>query len=251
MSNRVMSSLRNFCPDMEVYSIDEAFLVLDGFQYKNLYDYALEIRKKIKQWTGIPISIGFSHSKTLAKIANKIAKKQMKDGIFDLTSANLQEDVLCNFPVGDIWGIGSRLCRRLEKLNILTAKQLRDADPKFMRSHFSVVMEKIIQELRGHPCLFLEDIQPKKQIMCSRSFGKLITDFDMLAEAVSYHTANACYKLRKQKSTALGIYVFLHTNVFRQQDPQYGNGISYYFPEASDDTGYIIGIAKKCLKSIL
>lgn len=250
MSDRVMSTLRHFCPDMEVYSIDEAFLILDKFKYKDLKKFTLEIKQEIKQWTGIPVSIGFSHTKTLAKIANKHAKKNTIEGVFDLTSLELQNDLLDKFPVKDIWGIGSQLSHRLEKLNIHTAKQLRDADAKLLRKNFSVVMEKIIQELRGVSCIPLEDIQPKKQIMCSRSFGKLVTDLDELMEALSHYVANACRKLRNQQSIAQGIYVFLHTNFFRKNEPQYANQLSCYFPDATDDTGYIISVAKKCLQRI-
>lgn len=251
MSERVMSTLRHLCPDLEIYSIDEAFLLFDGFTWKkNLTEFALHIKKIVKQWTGIPVSIGFAQTKTLAKIANKIAKKQTKIGVCDLSNPIVQEKILSQYPTEDIWGIGSRLSKRLANLNIHTAKDLRDSDPKTLRQQFSVVMERMILELRCVSCIPLESVQPKKQIMSSRSFGKLVTTLENLEEAISSYTARACIKLRAQNGFAQGIYVFLHTNIFREQDPQYGNSMCFYFPEACDDTGYMIHIAKICLRKI-
>lgn len=172
ISNRVMQVLQHFCPEIEIYSIDEAFLQLDKFSIWNLTNLMFEIRKKVKYWTGIPVSIGFGPTKTLAKIANKIAKKQSTSGVFDLCDEKIREDILANFLLEDVWGIGNRLSTRLNDLNIYTAKDLRDSNPKRMRKHFGVVIERIVQELRGSPCLTLESAQPRKQICSSRSFGK-------------------------------------------------------------------------------
>lgn len=251
MSERVMSTLGSLCPDIEIYSIDEAFLLFDGFQWKNdLTQFALQIKKTVQQWTGIPVSIGFAQTKTLAKIANKIAKKETKTGVFDLSDEALQEKILSTYPTEDIWGIASRSAIKLAKLNIHTALELRNADPKWLRKHFSVVMERMVLELRGTPCMPLESVQPKKQIMSSRSFGKLVTNLADLEEAISSYTARACIKLRNQKSYAQGIYVFIHTSIFRENEPQYANSFCYYFPEACDDTGYMIHVAKQCLRKL-
>lgn len=207
------------CPDMEVYSIDEAFLLFDGLKHKDLFTYSGEIRTAIKTWTGIPVSIGIGPTKTLAKVANNIAKKKTIEGVFDLTDPIVRENILSQFLIEDIWGIGSRFTKRLHKFDIKTAKDLRDADMKLLRSHFSVVMERIIQELRGISCLPLESIQPRKQIMSSKAFGRPVIELDELEEALSHYAAKACFKMRKQKSLTFGIYVFIHTNYFSEKDP--------------------------------
>lgn len=250
MSNRVMTSLEHFCPDLEIYSIDEAFLSLDGLKERDLFSYSKNIRKIIKQWTGIPVSIGIAPTKTLAKIANRIAKKNTVEGVFNLCDSVIRENILSEFPVEDIWGVGRRLAKRLNDLKIRTALDLRNANVKMIRMHFSVVMERLVEELRGISCIPLEMVQPRKQIISSRSFGKLVTELSELEEAISYYTAKACLKLRKQNSLAGGITIFLHTNFFREKDPQYGNSINHRFAEPSSDSSFIISAAKKCLKNI-
>jgi DNA polymerase V len=250
MSQRVMSSLERLCPDIEIYSIDEAFLIFDGFSSQELYAYAVQIRKTIKQWTGIPVSVGLSLTKTLAKCANKLAKGHATDGVWDLTKRESQDKALTSFPIEDIWGIGRRLSVKLHDIGIHTAADLRDEDRSLLRNKFGIVMEKISHELNGTSCLPIETIQPKKQIISSRSFGKLVTELSELEEAVSHYTALACIKLRKQKSVASGICVFLHTNRFRESDSQYSNSLSYFFPDATDDTGYMISMVKQSLKKI-
>lgn len=218
MSGRVMTTFASICPNMEIYSIDEAFLVLDGFKWKNtLTEFAFEIKNRVLQWTGIPVSIGIGQTKTLAKIANKIAKTQTSTNVFEIMDLTLQEQIMKHFPVEDIWGIGSRLAKRLHKMNIKTAQNLRDADPKAMRIQFNVTMEKMISELRGISCLPLESFQPRKQIISSRSFGYAVTALKNLEEAISYYAATAALKLRKQRSLTQGISVFLHTNTFRSE----------------------------------
>jgi DNA polymerase V len=250
MSKRVMQVLESFCPDIEIYSIDESFLCLDGFLHKDLVQFSMQMRKQVKQWTGIPVSIGIGPTKTLAKIANHIAKKRTAEGVCNLTDAAIRESFLDDFPVEDIWGVGARYAKRLTELNIYTARQLRDANPKMIRLNFSVVMERVVQELRGVSCIPLEEIQPKQQIMSSRSFGKLVTDVEDIEEALSTYAARACLKLRNQQSVAGGLSVFIHTNRFRIGEPQYANSITYQFTEPHNDNGYIIRIAKKCLGQI-
>lgn len=250
MSNRVMTILQDFCTDLEVYSIDEAFLCFDGFNEKDLVSYSSHIRKTIKAWTGLPVSIGIASTKTLAKIANSVAKKKTIEGVFDLRNPTVCENILSVFPVENIWGIGHGFAKRLNALNIKTAKNLRDANLKMIRANFSIVMERLVEELRGISCIPLEIVQPRKQIMSSRSFGKLVTDINELEEAISHYTAKACLKLRKQNSLAGGINIFLHTNYFREKEPQYGNSISYKFLEPICDNSYIISAAKKCLQKI-
>ena len=162
----------------------------------------------------------------------------------------LGKKVLSNFPVENIWGVGRNIAKKLKALNIITAKNLRDANLKEMRKKFSVVMERLIEELRGNSCLPLEDIQKRKQIISSRSFGRAITQLEELEHALSCYVARACLKLRRQKSRANGIYIFLHTNKFNPDAPQYANCQSSYFVKSSHCTSYITAMAKKCLKQI-
>lgn len=250
MSHRVMESMRMFVPDMEVYSIDEAFLRLDGFCSRDLNEYARQMRHKVGMWTGIPISIGIAPTKTLAKIANHYAKKHTTSGVYDMREIDRQETIMQTLPVEELWGISHRWGKKLRQHGITTALQLRDADPKFIRKHFSVVGERIVHELRGFSCLDLEEIQPKKNIMSSKSFGKVVTDRDQVEEALSNYAARACEKLRKQHSKAQGIYVFLRTNRFRQQDAQYHNGVTLGFTVPTSDTGLVIAAARYCMRRI-
>lgn len=250
MSQRVMSILKSFCPDIEIYSIDEAFLSLDALGDIDFTAFAIRVRKEIKISTGIPVSIGISTTKTLAKIANHIAKKETTTGVFHLFSLEQQDNILSTFAVGDIWGIGHQIKKKLKPFGIETAKDLRDADLKNLRNNFSVVLEKTIQELRNISCLPLEAIQPRKQIMSSRSFGKPVTSLSDLEEAISTYTAIACLKLRNQKSHAKGIYVFLQTNVSQQKYTQYSMGASVTLPAATINTNTFIHLAKQCVQQI-
>jgi DNA polymerase V len=250
LSSRVMASLANFCPDIEIYSIDESFLNLFSLNFYDLVEYCQQIKSAVKQWTGIPISIGIAPTKTLAKVANYIAKKETVTGVFDLRDEKIRERVLEDFPIENIWGIGRRNAKRLKEMQIETAKQLRDSNAKDMRAKFSVVMERLIQELQGISCLPLESVQARKQIMSSRSFGHSVIKLEELEQALSSYVARACYKLRQQKSRAKGIYVFLHTSMFNEKDLRYANSITRQFPESSNHTGYIISHAKSCLRKI-
>lgn len=250
MSSRVMRSLEQFCPTLEVYSIDEAFLEFDDFKKQDLHAYASLIKQKIKCWTGIPVSIGIAPTKTLAKIANHIAKKQTTMGVCDLIDEEQINKILGELPVADVWGIGRKLSQKMRDIHIHTAKDLRDADSTMMRKKFSVVVEKIICELRGISCLPLESIQTKQQIMSSRSFGNPVIALSDLEEAVSHYAAIACMKLRKQKSLANGIHVFIQTNLFNQNQRGYGKSVSINFAEPTDDSRKIIRAALQCLHRI-
>jgi len=250
MSQRVMDSLRLFCPDMEVYSIDEAFLRLDGLLPRDLNEYCKTIRAKLLQWTGIPVSIGIGPTKVLAKVANHVAKKQTDDGVFDIRSRETQDDILKNLDVDKLWGIARRWSERLAGLGITKASQLRDASPAIIRKRLSVVGERILRELKGQSCIDLEDIQPKKNIMSSKSFGDLLTRKEPIEEAVSNYAARACEKLRKQNSRAQAVYVFVQTNNFRETDKQYSNALTCTLPVPTSDTRLIIGAAKYGLSKI-
>lgn len=244
MSQRVMLLLNQFNESMEIYSIDEAFLF---FKEKIGFDELIELRNYIKMSTGIPISIGLGPTKTLAKVANSIAKISTT-GVYIFSGA--EDSILSSLPVDKVWGVGHAIARRLQVLHIDTAQKLQQADPKMIRLHFSVTLEKTVQELNGIPCLSLEDQQPRKQIVSSRAFGQLITRLEDLEEAVSHFIHRATKKLRKQFSSTSGVYVFLQTNVFNAKQPQYANGVMYPIPFPTNNTGYLITIAKKCLRHI-
>ena len=184
MSARVMRVLATFTPELEVYSIDEAFLGLSGFADPEAH--ARRIRETVLRLTGIPVSIGIAPTKTLAKVANRTAKKDpTSGGVWLLLDAAAQTAALARMELGDLWAVGHRLVPRLAALGIRTPVQLRDACPTMIRQRFSVVMQRIVLELRGTPCLLLEESTPDRQsIMSSRSFGRPVEGFDELAEAM-------------------------------------------------------------------
>jgi len=250
LSQRVMTSLRQFCPDIEVYSIDEAFLRLDGFSHLDLTDYCTKIAGKIKMWTGIPVSIGIGPSKTLAKAATHLAKKNYQEKVFDLRNPSVQDSVLAQIDVNDVWGIGHRLTQKLTRLGITTAQQLRDSPTNQIRQKFGVMVERTLLELNGIACFSLETDQPKKTIISSRSFGHPVNQLTELEEAISHFAAIACAKLRKQQSKTHSIYVFLQTNLFSLRETPYSNGIMHGFAEPCAHTDAVIQAAKKILKQI-
>lgn len=248
MSQRVMTLLTQCCPAIEIYSIDEAFLSLENLPNEDLINFARNISILIKKNTGLPVSVGIGTTKTLAKLANQLAKQQSQHNAYYLNENNMA--VLKDIPIEKIWGVGKRLAIRLRSLNLQSAHDLKEADPKNLRAKFSVVMEKMIYELRGISCLSLESVQPRKQIICSRSFSKSITELAELEEAISHYTAIASAKLRKQHSLASALSVFLHTNFFRKEDLQYENSACCTFHLPTADTGYIISVAKKTLAQL-
>ncbi|MDN3506724.1 MAG: Y-family DNA polymerase [Simkaniaceae bacterium] len=243
MSHRVMQVLEQFSSEMEVYSIDEAFLIVDDTDPITL---AREIRRRVYRWTGIPVSVGIGKTKTLAKVANHIAKKKQEHkGVFLFES----DQDLARFPLEDIWGIGRRLAPRLKGRGILTPLQLKMAPNEWIRKHFSVTLLKTVLELRGTPCLKLEEVYAKKKsITCSRSFGTPITELKELEEAASSYIARAAEKLRRQGSLAEHLTVYLCTSFFIENP--YSNSASASFPLATDYTPDLITAAKSLLKAI-
>ena len=241
MSNRVVQILRDFSPDTEVYSIDESFLRIETVAH--LYGGAIamshQMRERIKQWTGLPVCVGVGPTKTLAKFANHLAKKNPEfDGVCDLHVIPRPERVrwMSRIEVGEVWGVGGRIARRLEVMGIHTVLDLRNASPKEMRRHFGVVMERTCNELRGISCLALDDIaQPKQQIMSSRSFGRPVETIEELRESLASYLSRAAEKLRKQQSVSAAVYVFIQTNRFNK-DEQYSAGLTVPMSEPTDDT---------------
>lgn len=248
MSQRIMDTLRLHAPDMEIYSIDEAFLRLDPLQPRDLYEYCKTIRAKVLQWTGVPVSIGIGPTKVLAKVANHVAKKQI--GVFDIRSQQAQDEILKAMDVGKIWGIARKWSERLNQMGINKASELRDASPTIIRKHLSVIGERILRELKGQSCIDLENIQPRKTITSSKSFGNPLTNKRPIEEALANYTARACEKLREQNSRAQAVHVFIQTNGFRETDRQYNNGLTCTLTTPTSDTRLIIKAAKFCLSRI-
>ncbi len=229
MSSRVMNLLQNFTPEVEIYSIDEAFLNLEPRKH-SLDNLARTIREKMYQWTGIPVSIGIAETKVLAKIANRRAKKTelREKGVLNLYRSDKTEPILKETLVEDVWGIGYRSSLKLKANNILTAWQLREMDNRFVRRLLTVVGARVALELRGVKCLPFEQSSVKKHsITCSRSFGQVIMDYESIKEAVLYFLTRACEKMRKNNLAAHAITVFIGTDRFRPIPEPYSNSATY------------------------
>jgi DNA polymerase V len=254
MSNRVMSILRQYSPDQEVYSIDESFLDLTNFKTKNLVNYGQSMRQNILQWTGLPVCVGIGSTKTLAKLANHCAKKRpIFNSVcnFNVLPTLELNQILSEIAVGEVWGIGRQLAPKLEVMGIKSVLDLKQADPERLRQQFSVIMEKTIRELNGTVCIELEDVSPpKKQILSSRSFGHPVRDFNSLAESITLYMSRAAEKLRKQKSYAGSVYVYIRTSPFKENDPFYSNGMTIPLPSPSDDSRMLASVALWGLKQI-
>ena len=238
MSQRVMTILGGMCPAQEVYSIDECFCDLTGLPQPAQQGHRM--RERIAQWTGLPVCVGIGSTKTRAKLANHIAKKQPQHGgIFDLEACDAvtQSELLAGVSVNATWGIGRRVSESLQAMGITTAAALRDADRARIRQRFNVVIERVVRELQGVSCLDLEEVAPtKQQIMASRSFSRTVTAQCELREALLSYVARAAEKLRGQGSLAGAIQVFIRTNPFKPEVAQYANSTSLHLPLATDDT---------------
>ncbi len=254
MSNRVMSILRQFSPDQEIYSIDESFLDLSSFNGRDLLEYAQQMRTRILQWVGLPVCVGIGSTKTLAKLANHVAKKRPEyNGVcnFNTMPQDQQELLLKQISISEIWGIGRKLAPKLEALGFHTVHDLQHADPETLRQKFSVVMEKTIRELNGTVCIELEEVTPpKKHIVSSRSFGSPVQDIESLSESISLYISRASEKLRKQNSFAGSVYVFIRTSPFKLDQPFYSNGLTITLPSPTDDTRKLANVALWGLKQI-
>lgn len=250
MSGRVMSILAGLAPEIEVYSIDEAFLNLDGIQ--NIQSLGIDIVNKISRSTGIPVSLGIAPTKTLAKVANKFAKKYPAYNrlcIIDTEEKRIKALKLTD--ITDVWGIGRRQATKLEKQRVKTAYDFTQLPGSWIRKNMTVVGERTWKELRGISCIDMESAPPaKKQICTSRSFGKMLTDIDTMAEAIATHASTCAKKLRQQKSYAMSLMVFIHTNNFREDLPQYWKNTVIHLPVPTNDTLEIVHYALAGLKTI-
>jgi DNA polymerase V len=254
MSRRVMSVLAQFAPDQEIYSIDESFLDLTPQPHVDASGIGAVIRGRIKQWTGLPVCVGVGPTKTLAKLANHVAKKRPEwNGVCDLGALppDALDALFAEIGVRNVWGIGPRLESKLVAEGIRTVADLRALDPAIARQWFSVVLQRTVSELRGIACLDLEDVAPnKEQIIASRSFGAPVYSADELAEGIRSYMTRAAEKLRRQGSIAGMVGVWLETNRFRPQDPQYRPSVSARLPQATDDTLRLVGFATALMRRI-
>lgn len=247
MSRRVMSVLEANWPETEVYSIDEAFLELSGLSAGGIGEFCNRLQSEVKQFTGIPVSIGIGQTKTLAKLANYVAKKQLKTPVFNISS-NIHW--LSTIAVDEIWGVGRKWSKKLHLMGIHTAQDLANFDSRLIKRRFNVVLERTALELRGIKCIELEETQAKQQIISSKSFGQMQTHFQPISEALSNYAARAVEKLRRQHSKVGYLSVFITTNRFRKDLPQYSKSIGYRLVNPSDDIREITLISKMCLKHI-
>ncbi len=253
LSSRVMRTLEEMAPRVEVYSIDEAFLDLTGIESAiSIVEFGQQVRERIGHWIGITVCVGIAPTKTLAKLANHAAKKYpATQGVVDLTNPDRQRRLLALVPVDDVWGVGRRLSKRLNALGITTALDLANASPRAIRDQFSVVLERTVRELNGESCIELEEIPPiKKQIVCSRSFGVKVTHFELLREAICEYATRATEKLRKEQQQAKVMTVFIRTSPFKDNEPQYSNSASGELLIPSCDTRDFIELANHLLKRI-
>lgn len=250
MSSRVMSLLADMAPEIEVYSIDEAFLNLAGI--KDLQSLGANIVRKVSRGTGIPVSLGIAQTKTLAKMANKFAKKYPAYNrlcIIDTEEKRIK--ALKLFEIGDVWGIGRRQAAKLEKQGVKTAFDFTQLPGSWVRKNMTVVGERTWKELRGISCIDMETAPPaKKQICTSRSFGKMVEDIDTISEAIATHASTCAQKLREQKSFAQSLMVFIHTNNFREDLPQYWKNTIVQLPVPTSDTLEIVHYALEGLRRI-
>jgi DNA polymerase V len=251
MSQRVMNVLSKFTPNLEIYSIDEAFLDISGMNISEYELYAHKIKDSVLQWTGIPVSIGIARTKTIAKIANHIVKEsESNNGVLALLDMNNIEKVLEITPVENVWGVGRQYCSFLRDHGITNALALANANDNWIKKHLKITGLRTVEELRGKPCIAFDMTVADKQTICtSRSFGKPMTDYNDIEEAVTTFAARCAEKLRSQNSCAGVLTVFVMTNLFAK-DPKYVNGKTMQLPVATNNTAEIIIHVVMLLKAL-
>lgn len=254
MSNRVMTTLEELSPRCEIYSIDEAFCDLAGVRNcRDLTDFGREIRETVLRRTHLTVGVGIAQTKTLAKLANHAAKQWQRQtgGVVDLSNLERQRKLMSLLPVEEVWGVGRRISKKLEYMGIDTVLKLADTDIRFIRKHFNVVLERTVRELRGEPCIGLEEFAPVKQeIVCSRSFGGRITEYHEMRQAICSYASRAAEKLRGEHQYCRFISAFVKTSPFALNEPYYGNSASVKLLTPTQDSRDIIEAATKCLDAI-
>ena len=254
MSNRVMTTLEELSPRCEIYSIDEAFCDLTGVRNcRDLTDFGREIRETVLRRTHLTVGVGIAQTKTLAKLANHAAKQWQRQtgGVVNLSNLERQRKLMALLPVDEVWGVGRRISKKVEAMGIKTVLQLADTDIRFIRKHFNVVLERTVRELRGEPCLGLEEFAPVKQeIVCSRSFGQRISTYEEMRQAICSYASRAAEKLRGEHQYCRFISAFVKTSPFALNEPYYGNSASLKLLTPTQDSRDIITAATKCLDVI-
>ena len=250
ISRRVMRTLKQFSPQMEIYSIDEAFLDLSSIKNENLLEHGYKIRETILKWTGIPTSIGIAKTKTLSKAANYIAKKE-KSGVIDLVNSNQIDDILSGIKINDVWGVGRQLTKFYVKNKIHTAYDLKSMHNGWIKKNTNVFGSRTAMELRGFPCISLEPHEEKRKNYCvSRSFGKKVTKLEDLSEAITTHCLNAAEKIRLDNQTIKKITVFIRTSPFQIRKNYYANSKDVDLAIRTNDSLVLIKHALDALKCI-
>ncbi len=256
MSRRMMSVIAQFAPEQEVYSIDESFLRFAGFSHWDLTSIGQQIHQRVRQWTGIPVGVGIGPSKTLAKIANHLAKRHAdfkEAGVCNLNDLSPWQQIryFTETLAGEVWGVGPQWKAKLAEAGIHSVQDLKMADPAQIQRRFNVTLAKTVRELNGISCLPLEEIaSPRQQIIASRSFGYPVTHLTDLREAMASHVARAAERLRKEGQIAGAIQIFIQTNPFKTAEPQYHPGLTIPLPNPTDDTSRLSKVALWGLKRL-
>ena len=250
ISRRVMETLKQFSPKMEIYSIDEAFLDLSSIKNENLLEYGYKIRETILKWTGIPTSIGIASTKTLSKAANYIAKKE-ESGVINLINSKKINNILSKIKINDVWGVGRQLTKFYIKNGINTAYDLKEMHNGWIKKNTNVFGSRTAMELKGLACVSLKPQEDKRKNCCvSRSFGRKVTKLEELNEAVTAHCLNAAEKIRLDKQTVKKITVFIRTSPFQMGDNYYANSKDIDLPIRTNDSIALIKKALAALESI-
>ena len=250
LSGRVMSLLDRLSPSLEIYSIDEAFGDMRGFNNFDLFEHGVGVRNTVQQWTGIPVSIGYAKTKTLAKIANRVAKKSARaKGVFVFNDQKQIDSILRKVEIGNVWGVGSKWSASLKHRGIHSAYDLAHSDSGLIRRKYSVVLQRTVQELNGSSCIDIEELPEKKQLLISRSFRERVTNYDHLRSLIAGYVGRACEKLRKQNSVAKSITVFIRTSPF-SNDGGFSNSRSIHLNQYSADTSTFIKMSAYILERI-
>ena len=248
LSRRVMKVLKGFSDKIEIYSIDEAFIDLSHIKDENIEDYGKRIRERVLKWTGIPTSVGISCTKTLSKVANHVAKKN-KTGVIFLKD-NI-DDVLKNFDISDIWGVGRQLSKLYIKNGINNAYKLKNISNSWVKKSTNVLGAKTVMELRGIPCINLETEETKRKSCCvSRSFGRKVESLNKLKESITTHCLNAAEKIRNDNQTTRSITVFIRTSPFDKNRKYYSNSLTIDLPVATNNSLELVKVAIEGLKKI-
>lgn len=250
MNRRMNQVYDGFSPDVEIYSIDESFLDMTHLSVKDRGAWASDLRATTRRWTGIPTCVGIGPTKTLAKLANKAAKK-LPGGVCDLSDPAERQRVMASFPICDVWGIGGASQAKLAHLGIEFASQVRDMDPRLARSLMTVTGERLVHELNGRPSIALEMVAPqRKGCAVTRSFGQKVTSHHEMEQAVASYAMRLAEKLRRHDLVTDHLQVFMHTSRFRETDPQRSVSMVIDLTEATNDTLALVGAGTRAVRQL-